>query len=101
LPSTKPLPSEAEQANRRKPPPKRPPREALVHSIADIYDLKREQLLTLERIGEKSRRLLSSNRSNRSKQAPLKTAFFWASAFRHVGERTAADPRRRVWQYGR
>ena len=31
-----------------------PTREALVHSIADIYTLTRDQLLTLERIGEKT-----------------------------------------------
>ena len=47
-----------------------PTRKALVHSIADIYSLKKEDLLTLERIGEKSADNLLLQIEN-SKSAPL------------------------------
>ncbi len=47
-----------------------PTKKALVHSIADIYDLKKEDLLTLERIGEKSADNLLLQIAN-SKSAPL------------------------------
>jgi len=64
-----------------------PTREALVHSIADIYGLKKEQLLTLERIGEKSADSLLEQ-IERSKQAPLNRVLL-GLGIRHVGERTA------------
>jgi DNA ligase (NAD+) len=64
-----------------------PTRKALVHSIADIYTLKREDLLTLERIGEKSADNLLAQIEN-SKSAPLNRVLL-GLGIRHVGERTA------------
>ena len=64
-----------------------PTRQALVHSIADIYDLRKEQLLTLERIGEKSADNLLLQIEN-SKSAPLARVLL-GLGIRHVGERTA------------
>jgi len=78
--------SEAEQATDEAT-AEAPTREALVHSIADIYDLKKEQLLTLERIGEKSADSLLEQ-IERSKQAPLNRVLL-GLGIRHVGERTA------------
>ena len=64
-----------------------PTREALVHSIADIYKLTKEQLLTLERIGEKTADNLLEQIAN-SKKAPLNRVLL-GLGIRHVGERTA------------
>jgi DNA ligase (NAD+) len=66
-----------------------PTREALVHSIADIYELKdkREELLALERVGEKSADSLLAE-IERSKSAPLNRVLL-GLGIRHVGERTA------------
>jgi len=64
-----------------------PTRKALVHSIADIYNLRKEDLLTLERIGEKSADSLL-DQIERSKQAPLNRILL-GLGIRHVGERTA------------
>jgi DNA ligase (NAD+) len=64
-----------------------PTREALVHSLADIYTLNKEQLLTLERIGDKSAASLLSQIEN-SKAAPLNRVLL-GLGIRHVGERTA------------
>jgi DNA ligase (NAD+) len=64
-----------------------PTREALVHSVADIYTLTKEQLLTLERVGEKSADSLLAQIEN-SKTAPLNRVLL-ALGIRHVGERTA------------
>jgi DNA ligase (NAD+) len=64
-----------------------PVQNALVHSIADIYGLTREQLLTLERIGEKSADALLAQ-IERSKSAPLARVLL-GLGIRHVGERTA------------
>ncbi|RSL16518.1 DNA ligase (NAD+) [Edaphobacter aggregans] len=64
-----------------------PTRKALVHSIADIYNLRKEELLTLERIGEKSAASLL-DQIERSKQAPLNRILL-GLGIRHVGERTA------------
>ena len=64
-----------------------PPREALVHSVADLYTLTKEQLLTLERVGEKSADSLLAQIEN-SKQAPLNRVLL-GLGIRHVGERTA------------
>ncbi|HEY6374843.1 MAG TPA: NAD-dependent DNA ligase LigA [Edaphobacter sp.] len=68
-------------------PTEAPTRKALVHSIADIYHLKREDLLKLERIGEKSADSLLEQ-IERSKQAPLNRVLL-GLGIRHVGERTA------------
>ena len=64
-----------------------PTRKALVHSIADIYSLKREDLLGLERIGEKTADSLLAE-IERSKSAPLARVLL-GLGIRHVGERTA------------
>ena len=50
--------------------PKLLTRKALVHSVADIYHLKKDDLLKLERIGEKTADSLLEQ-IERSKQAPL------------------------------
>ncbi len=64
-----------------------PTREALVHSVADIYTLTKDQLLTLERIGEKTADNLLIQIRN-SKDAPLNRVLL-GLGIRHVGERTA------------
>jgi len=68
-------------------PTEAPTRKALVHSIADIYTLRKEDLLTLERIGEKSAGSLLEQ-IERSKQQPLNRVIL-GLGIRHVGERTA------------
>lgn len=64
-----------------------PTKKALVHSIADIYTLTKDQLLTLERIGEKTADSLLAQIEN-SKAAPLNRVLL-GLGIRHVGERTA------------
>jgi DNA ligase (NAD+) len=64
-----------------------PTRSALVHSIADIYALTREQLLSLERIGEKTADAILAE-IEKSKSAPLNRVLL-GLGIRHVGERTA------------
>jgi DNA ligase (NAD+) len=64
-----------------------PTRTALIHSVADIYTLTKEQLLTLERIGEKTADNLLVQIEN-SKRAPLNRVLL-GLGIRHVGERTA------------
>jgi DNA ligase (NAD+) len=66
-----------------------PTRAALVHSVADIYTLKdkKEELLALERIGEKTADNLLAQIEN-SKSAPLNRVLL-GLGIRHVGERTA------------
>ena len=68
-------------------PSEAPTRRALVHSIADIYHLKKEDLLTLERIGDKSADSLLEQ-IERSKMQPLNRVLL-GLGIRHVGERTA------------
>jgi DNA ligase (NAD+) len=69
------------------PVPQEPTRKALVHSIADIYSLKKQDLLGLERIGEKTADSLLAE-IERSKAAPLARVLL-GLGIRHVGERTA------------
>ncbi|HYX90187.1 MAG TPA: NAD-dependent DNA ligase LigA, partial [Myxococcaceae bacterium] len=59
----------------------------LVRTYADIYRLTLEQLLTLERLGEKSAQNLL-DAIGRSKKPPLRR-FLYALGIRHVGEATA------------
>ena len=59
----------------------------LVHSVADLYKLKLEDLMTLERWGEKSSRTLLSE-IERSKKAGLARVLM-GLGIRFVGERTA------------
>jgi DNA ligase (NAD+) len=68
-------------------PAEAPTPKALVHSVADIYTLTRDQLLTLERIGEKTADNLLAQIEN-SKAAPLNRVLL-GLGIRHVGERTA------------
>lgn len=61
--------------------------EGLIHDPADLYYLKKEHLLPLERMGSKlADNLLRS--LERSKQVPL-SRFIFALGIRHVGERAA------------
>jgi DNA ligase (NAD+) len=64
-----------------------PTRAALVHSIADIYTLTKPQLLTLERVGEKTADALLEQIEG-SKKQPLQRVLL-GLGIRHVGERTA------------
>ena len=61
--------------------------ESIIHDPADVYYLTKEDLLPLERMGEKlAENLLNS--VERSKQVPL-SRFIYALGIRHVGERAA------------
>jgi DNA ligase (NAD+) len=62
-------------------------RTPLIHSIADLYTLTKEQLLTLDRVGEKTAEALLAQIA-RSKQAPL-SRLLLGLGMRHVGERTS------------
>ncbi len=64
-----------------------PTRTALVHSIADVYTLTKEQLLTLDRVGEKTAEALLEQIAG-SKKQPLNRVLL-GLGIRHVGERTA------------
>jgi DNA ligase (NAD+) len=59
----------------------------LVKDIADIYELNKEKLLTLERIGDKSAQNLL-NEIEQSRKLPLERVIF-GLGIRFVGERTA------------
>jgi DNA ligase (NAD+) len=77
----------AEDGEREEAVAEAPTRRALVHSVADIYSLKREDLLGLERIGEKTADSLLEQIEN-SKRAGLNRVLL-GLGIRHVGERTA------------
>ncbi len=62
-------------------------RDSLVRSIADLYRLTQEQLLSLERVGKKTAEALLAQ-IERSKSAPLQRVLF-GLGIRFVGERTA------------
>jgi len=59
----------------------------LIRNFADLYDLKSEQLVPLERLGEKSASNILSSIS-KSKEAPYHKVLF-ALGIRHVGETVA------------
>ncbi|MGC8550017.1 MAG: NAD-dependent DNA ligase LigA [Acidobacteriaceae bacterium] len=59
----------------------------LVKTLSDLYSLDEEQLVTLERVGEKSARALLAE-IEKSKEAPLDRVLF-GLGIRFVGERTA------------
>lgn len=59
----------------------------LIHNIADIYDLKKEQLLPLERMAEKSAQNLIDG-IEQSKKVSFERVLF-AIGIRHIGETTA------------
>lgn len=61
--------------------------ENLVHNIADIYDLKKEQVEELERMGEKSAANLI-NGIEKSKEVPFERVLF-ALGIRYVGDTVA------------
>jgi DNA ligase (NAD+) len=62
-------------------------REPLVHTIADLYSLTKEQLLGLDRVGDKTAQALL-DQIERSKQAGLARVLL-GLGIRFVGERTA------------
>ena len=62
-------------------------REGLVHNVADLYELSYEQLLGLERFGEKSARNLVSSIAE-SKEVPFPRVLY-ALGIRYVGETVA------------
>jgi DNA ligase (NAD+) len=62
-------------------------REPLVRSVSDLYSLKKEQLLGLERVGDKTAQALL-DQIERSKQAGLARVLL-GLGIRFVGERTA------------
>lgn len=66
----------------------------LLRNIADIYDLKKEQLLPLERMAEKSAGNLLEG-IEMSKQVPFERVLY-AIGIRHVGETTAKKIARKV-----
>ncbi|MGZ4037631.1 MAG: NAD-dependent DNA ligase LigA, partial [Bacteroidia bacterium] len=66
----------------------------LIKTIADIYDLKKEQLLPLERMAEKSAQNLIEG-IEASKQVPFERVLF-AIGIRHVGETTAKKIAKKV-----
>lgn len=59
----------------------------LIHNIADLYDLKEEQIIPLERMGEKSAHNII-NGIKASKQKPFERVLF-GLGIRHVGETLA------------
>lgn len=66
----------------------------LIRNIADLYDLKKEQLLPLERMAEKSAQNLIDGIAA-SKTVPFERVLF-ALGIRHVGETTAKKMARNV-----
>lgn len=66
----------------------------LVHNIADLYDLKKEQLLPLERMAEKSANNLIDGIQN-SKKVTFERVLY-AIGIRHVGETTAKKIAKKV-----
>jgi DNA ligase (NAD+) len=68
--------------------------EGLIKNIADLYDLKKEQLLPLERMAEKSANNLIEG-IELSKQVPFERLLY-AIGIRHVGETTAKKIARKV-----
>ncbi len=62
-------------------------REPLVHTLSDLYSLTKEQLLNLERVGDKTAQALL-DQIERSKQAGLARVLL-GLGIRFVGERTA------------
>ncbi|MGZ4098975.1 MAG: NAD-dependent DNA ligase LigA, partial [Bacteroidia bacterium] len=70
----------------------------LLKNIADIYDLKKEQLLPLERMAEKSAQNLIEG-IEKSKSVPFERVLF-AIGIRHVGETSAKKIARKVRDIG-
>ena len=66
----------------------------LVKNIADLYDLKKEQLLPLERLAEKSANNLIEG-LDASKKVPFERVLY-AIGIRHVGETTAKKIAKKV-----
>lgn len=64
-------------------------RESLISNIADLYDLKKEQLLPLDRMAEKSANNIIES-INESKQIPFEQVLF-GLGIRHVGATVAKN----------
>lgn len=62
--------------------------EGLINDIGELYTLKKEDLMTLDRMGEKSSENVIEA-INAAKHIPL-ARFIYALGIRHVGERTAS-----------
>ncbi len=62
-------------------------REGLVHNIADIYDLKKEQIMGLERMGDKSASNIIEG-INKSKKIPFERVLY-AIGIRYAGDTVA------------
>jgi len=62
-------------------------KEGLIHNFADLYDLKVEDLINLERLGEKSAQNIIES-IEKSKNQPFEKVLF-ALGIKHVGETTA------------
>jgi DNA ligase (NAD+) len=73
-------------------------REGLIKNIADLYDLKKEQLLNLERMAEKSAQNLIDG-IEASKAVPFERVLY-AIGIRHVGETTAKKIAKKVKDLG-
>jgi DNA ligase (NAD+) len=61
----------------------------LVKDVADLYEIKKEELIALERMAEKSAQNII-DAIEKSKERPL-SKFLFALGIRHVGETTAED----------
>jgi len=73
-------------------------RAGMIKNIADIYDLKKEQLLPLERMAEKSANNLIEG-IEQSKKVPFERVLY-AIGIRHVGETTAKKIAKKVKSLG-
>lgn len=69
-------------------------RSGLVKNISDLYDLKKEQIVSLERMAEKSAQNLIDG-IEASKQVPFERVLY-AIGIRHVGETTAKKIAKKV-----
>ncbi len=69
-------------------------KEQIIKNVADLYDLKKEQLLPLERMAEKSAQNLIEG-INASKTIPFERVLY-AIGIRHVGETTAKKIAKKV-----
>jgi len=79
--------SSSESRSRSKDSAAAPTREVLVHTLSDLYHLNKQDLLNLDRIGDKSAQALLDE-IERSKSAPLPRVLL-GLGIRFVGERTA------------
>ena len=89
LADTQPDPAESMSKEVEEVTQEEPTRDALVHTVADLYRLSAQDLLGLERVGPKTAESLIAQIA-RSRKAPLYRVLL-GLGIRHVGERTAQD----------